>query len=549
MSTQAEASAVLARARERFAARAWREAQVAFADADESCCLSVDDLWRWSTAASLTGAEQVGLAVLERIYEGEVTADLRVAARAAFWLGFRLAHLGEASRGQGWLARAERCLERLSEPCVEQGYLLLPRVRAQFQAGAFPQALELATRAAALGERFDDLDLAMFARNLQARVLVRLGSLEAGFKLHDESMLAVTRGELSPILTGLVYCAAIDSCQTVFALGRVREWTESLRGWCEAQPQLVTFTGACRTCRAEMLEVDGHWSEALAEAECAAQVFLDTLGPRAAGEAFYRQGEIYRLRGELERAEACYRDASQSGRDPQPGLSLLRLAEGRLDVALPGLRRAIAAASSPGLRAKLLPALSEISVACGELGEARRAAHELEGLATQFQSELLAAQAELARGAVELAEGDARAALASAARASSALAQFEAPYLLARSRLLFACACQVLDDHEGAELEITAARAAFVQLGALPEVKAIDARMSRAVPAASPGGLSSRELEVLRSIAAGKTNKQIATSLCLSEKTIDRHVSNILAKLDVPSRAAATAFAYENRLI
>jgi len=544
-------SAALTRARDSFAARAWRDAEQAYVAADQAGPLPLADLWRWCWAASLANGDHSGLELLERIYETQLETDPEAACRAAFWLGFRLMHLGEPSRGQGWLARAERCLARAAAPCVEEGYLLLPLARARFAAAAYPEALELLTRAAEIGERFGDTDLTSFARNLQGRILVRQGALEAGFKLHDEAMLAVTRGELSPVLTGLVYCAAIDSCQGVFALGRVREWTESLRGWCEAQPQLVTFTGACRVCRAEMLEVDGRWSEALSEAERAARVLTDTLGVRAAGEALYRQGEIHRLRGETERAEARYRDASLSGRDPQPGLSLLRLAEGRADVALPALRRAVAAAAGPLARAKLLPALGQILLACGEHDEARAVAGELEATASLFQSEVLMAQSELARAALELAEGDARAALASAGRASSVLQQLEAPYLMARARLLLACACQALDDREGAELELTAARAAFERLGALPDLKALDALLARAAPAASaaPGGLTGRELEVLKAVAAGKTNKQIAASLCLSEKTVDRHVSNILAKLGVPSRAAATAFAYENQLI
>lgn len=543
------ASAALARARELFETRAWRDAQAAFAAADELAPLAVADLWLWSSAVSLAEGPHAGQHVLERIYEACVDAEPRVACRAAFWLSFRLLHLGEPSRGQGWLARAERCLERVSEPCVEHGYLLLPAVRTQFSAGAYSEASELARRAAEFGDRFDDVDLATFARNLQARALIRQGSLEAGFKLHDEVMLAVTRGELSPTLTGLVYCAAIDSCQGVFAHARVREWTESLRGWCDAQPQLTAFTGACRVCRAEVLEVDGRWSEALAEAERAARTFLETLGARAAGEAFYRQGEIRRLRGELEQAEACYRDASRSGRDPQPGLSLLRLAEGRADVALPALRRAVAGAGSVLARAKLLPALIEILLACGVTDEARLAVTDLEGIAAQFQSEFLRVQGDLSRAAVELAEGDARAALTSAARALGALELIEAPYLTAQARLLLACACQALDDREGAELEIAAARATFVELGALPQVKAIDLLTARASAPEGACGLTARELEVLRLVAGGKTNKQIAIGLCLSEKTVDRHVSNILTKLDVPSRAAATAFAYENRLI
>lgn len=545
---QENRAARLQQARELFAARAWLDAHEAFSEADALAQLALDDLWQMAWAASLCGREPAGFATLERIYQGSVEAQPLVALRAAFWIGFRLVHTQEASRGQGWLARAERCSERAPGPCVEQGYLCLPRVRAHFAAGRYAEAMREATSAAELGERFGDADLTTFARNLQGRILIRQGSLEAGLKLLDEAMLAVTTFQLSPALTGLIYCSAIDSCQSVFALGRVREWTESLRGWCEAQPQLQSFTGACMVCRAEVMEIGGAWPEALAEARRAVERLQGSLGAHAAGEALYREGEIHRLRGELEQAEARFREASQVGRDPQPGLSLLRLAQGRADAAVQALRRASAAASAPLARVKLLPALVEILLANKAVTEARAAATELEQIAATFGAEPLNALAARARGAVELAEGSAQLALQSLRPAFGVMQQLEAPYLTAQTRVLLACACQALGDEDTAALEIAAARAAFAKLGALTDVTAIDALVARA---AGPGafGLSARELEVLRLVASGKTNRLIASELCLSEKTVDRHVSNIFHKLSVPSRAAATAFAYENKLV
>jgi DNA-binding CsgD family transcriptional regulator len=362
-------------------------------------------------------------------------------------------------------------------------------------------------------------------------------------------MLAVTGGELSPLITGLVYCAAIDSCQAVFELSRVRDWTQSLQSWCASQPQLSTFTGACLVCRSEIMEVGGQWPEALAEAQRAAQLFLESLGPEAAGEAFYRQAEIHRLRGEQAEAEARYVDASQSGRDPQPGLALLRLSQGRAEAALQALRRALAAANLPVARAKLLPALVEVALGHGAVAEARSAASELASLAELFGTDMLKALSLRARGAVELAEGDARSAAASLREAFGSLQGLNAPYLAAQARVLLACAYHALDDEEGALLEAQAARATFQQLGALSDLRALEALLARPASAPNTCGLSARELEVLKLVASGKTNKIIARELSLSEKTVDRHVSNILTKLDVPSRAAATAYAYENKLI
>jgi DNA-binding NarL/FixJ family response regulator len=347
---------------------------------------------------------------------------------------------------------------------------------------------------------------------------------------------------------GLICCGAIDICQSVYALDRAREWTRALGTWCDGQPQLVTFTGACMVSRAEILEMAGDWPEALAEAGRAAQCYLDSLGARASAEARYRQGEILRLQGELSAAENFYAEASQHGWDPQPGLALLRLAQGRPDTALYAIRRASGDASEPFRRARLLPALVEILLANGAVSEARDASNELETVANGFGSALLQALAARARGAVEQSEGNAQAAAGSLRRAFDALQALNAPYLAAQARAALARAYQTLGDEDGARLECAAARAVFAELGAVHDLRALGA-FAQASPEQKPGGLSSRELEVLRLIALGKTNKSIAGHLFLAEKTIDRHVSNILAKLDVPSRAAATAYAYEHKLL
>jgi DNA-binding CsgD family transcriptional regulator len=546
---RAEQSLELVRGRELFAQKAWLDAHDALVRADELAPLEPEDLWRLAWAAGLCGREPLSFTTLERIYQGHVEIDARVAFRAAFWLGFRLLNHPEASRAQGWLGRAERCLEKIPQPSVEAGYILIPRTRMHFAAGRYAEALVLSTRAAEIGQSFGDRDLETFGRNLQGRMLMRQGELAAGLKLMDESMLSVTAGELSPNITGLVYCLAIESCQAAFALDRVREWTEALRGWCDAQPQLRAFSGACMVSRAEILELGGKWLEALDEARRAAAELCAAYGPQAQGEGYYREAEIHRLRGELAAAEARYGDASQCGRDPQPGLALLRLAQGRPDMAAQALRRAVSAATLPLARAKLLPALIEILLANGALEEARSVVIELEAIAAQFGAEALGALAMRARGCLELASGDPQAAVTPLRRAFEVLQQLGAPYLAAQARAVLACAYQALDDEDGAKLEMAAARSAFEQLGALTDLQAIDARLGQ--PSAKPnvGGLSARELEVLRLVASGKTNKLIAAQLCLSEKTVDRHVSNILAKLAVPSRAAATAFAYENGLI
>jgi DNA-binding CsgD family transcriptional regulator len=361
-------------------------------------------------------------------------------------------------------------------------------------------------------------------------------------------MIAVSADELSPIVTGLIYCSVIDACQQVFALSRAREWTLALTRWCEQQPEMVAFTGTCLVHRAEVMQFSGAWAEAMTEARHACE-HVSVAGERKPpAAALYRQAEIHRLRGEFVAAEEAYRNASRLGSEPQPGLALLRMAQGRIDAACAALRRVLSAATDPLDRAKLLPAHVEIALVAGDVQEARGASAELDEIARRYATDVLQAMAAHARGAVELAEGRAQAAVSALRQAFELWQQSEAPYEAARVRLLIALACRELGDAESAGLEFDAARALFERLGAMPDLAYLDSLRKRATQA-NRHGLTARELQVLRQIAAGKTNKAIATELFVSERTIDRHVSNILTKLGVPSRAAATAYAYNHKLL
>jgi len=364
--------------------------------------------------------------------------------------------------------------------------------------------------------------------------------------LFDESMLAATSGELSPIVTGIVYCAVIASCQRVFALERAREWTTVLSQWCEAQPELMTFRGSCQVHRSEVLLLAGDWEQALAQAETASTGDLAVADRDAVGDALYMTGEIQRLRGELSEAEDAYLQSSQLGREPQPGLALLRAAQGRSEVALHSLRRLLAETTEPLARARLLPALFEICLDLGELNEAGAAATELDSTASQYGSEILGAISAHARGLLLLAQDDAPGALGPLRRAFHVWQRVGAPYQEARSRLALSHACRRLGDSDGAHLSLDAARTLFEQLGAARDLAALDQPRTETD---SAHNLTPRELQVLRLVATGKTNRMIAEDLQLSEKTVDRHVSNIFNKIDVASRSAATAYAYEHDLI
>jgi ATP/maltotriose-dependent transcriptional regulator MalT len=540
----------LERARASCRARAWADAYEAFSLADEEVPLRASDLELFALASALVHQDDAMLTALERAYHGYIEmGDEEGAARAAFWTGFRLHGMGESGRATGWLARAQRLVERRPEGCVIEGYLLVPIVHRHLASREYDAAADAAARALKIGERFAETDLIAFAQNLQGRTLISTGQIERGLALLDEAMLTATAGGVSPVFTALIYCSVLGCYQQVYALDRAREWSEAFARWSAAQPQLVAFAGTCLVHRAEILQMGGDWPAAIEEARRASSKGPRAFAPGAAGDGHYQQAEIHRLRGEHAAAEEAYRRASELGREPQPGLALLRLAQGQREAAATAMRRVVGAVRDAMKRIHLLPAYVEVMLAAGDIDEARRASTELDELATRLQTDVLRAIADHAVGWVRLAEGNAQAAVEPLRRAHRVWQQVGAPYIAARIRVLLACACHALGDDDGATLEIDAARATFQQLGAAPDIVALDALGSEPAAPPSTHGLTGRELQVLRLVAAGKTNKAIAHDLCISEKTVDRHVSNIFSKLDVPSRAAATAFAYEHHLV
>jgi DNA-binding NarL/FixJ family response regulator len=504
--------------------------------------LGAEDLERLATAAYMLGREDEYLGALEQAHHAHLEAGFpQRAVRCAFWLSMTQLMRGERGRSEGWFARAERLLEREAGECVERGYMLLRDVVNRHASGDHAAALSAAAGAAAVAEHFGDADLHALAVHEQGLCLIRLGRTADGLRRLDEAMVAAVGGELSPIVTGLVYCSVIDGCQEIYALRRAQEWTAALSRWCEAQPDMVAFTGRCLVHRAEILQMHGAWQDALDEARRAGERLS-----RAAGQAAYRRGELHRLRGELVEAEGAYREANRQGSQPQPGLALLRLVQGRADAASAAIRRALSEASDPVARIRLLPAAVEIMLAADDHDEARAASEELAQLEPQFATVLLAALAAGARGAVDLAAGDPQAALAALRRAERAWEDIGAPYERARVRVLIGLACRALGDADSAALELASAHDTFVQLHAAPDAARVDELLSG--PRAEHG-LTPRELEVLRLVAAGETNKAIAATLVLSERTVDRHVSNILVKLGISSRTAAAAYAYRHELV
>jgi DNA-binding CsgD family transcriptional regulator len=534
--------------REAYEAKAWDDAFRFLSRAGEWGPLAVDDLERLAVSAYLTGRDEQYLRTLERAHRAFLDAGKgQRAVRCAFWLGLRLVFRGERAPAAGWFGRAHRLLERESHDCAEHGYLMLPNVERHIEAGDLEAAYAAASAAVETGERFSDADLVACARHLQGRVLLRQQRTAEGFALLDEVMVSVTAGELSPLLTGLIYCSVIEACQHVHAVGRAREWTSALARWCSHQPQLVSFSGTCLMHRAELKRLSGAWQDAIDEAQQAVERLTQSNNRKDTAGAWYQLAEVHRLRGDFEAADQAYRRSSQYGFEPQPGLALLQLARRHNHAAAAAIRRVIGTTTDRMRRIRLLPAHVEIMLATHGLEEARLACRELEDAADGYGTELLRALASHARGAVELAQGDAHAAAMWLRQAVERWQQVDAPYEAARARIQMGLACRALGDGEGAALEWQAARSVLQQLGAMPDVAHVEHLLD--MRSADARGLSARELQVLRLIATGKTNKEIGNQLHLSVKTVDRHVSNIFDKLGVPTRAAATAWAYEHRLV
>jgi ATP/maltotriose-dependent transcriptional regulator MalT len=534
----------LDRGREAYGRRAWLDAYEALSAADAASSLDAADLELLAFSASMVGRMDDHIALLERAHHAYLdSGDTMAAAAMAIWIGMTLTSRDEMGPAGGWFGRARRLADREGEDSVVRGWLLVPAALQQLAAGEHEAAVAALSAAVESAERFRDADLLAAAMQFQGLARIKQGRVEEGLRLLDEAMVGVTAGEVSPALSGVIYCAVILCCEEAFDARRAKEWTTALARWCELQPQMVSFTGRCLAHRAGILQLQGAWGDALAEARLARERCEAAMNLNAAGQAVYQQGELLRLQGAFDGAQEAYREAGKYGREPQPGLALLRLAQGDAEAAGAGIRRALAETREPLQRAVLLPARAEIALALGEIDDARDAASELEETAATSGSAMLAATAAQVRGAVELSGGAAEAALPRLRRAWQLWEEVGAPYQAARTRVLIGEACAALGDRDAAAVELEAARAGFESLGAGPDL----ARVAR-VPAETHG-LSARELEVLRLVAAGRTNRQIAAELVVSEHTVARHLQNIFGKLGVSSRTAATAFAFEQHLV
>jgi DNA-binding CsgD family transcriptional regulator len=539
----------LQRGRAAYERQAWADAYAALAEADRMAALDAEDLDRLATAAALIGLDDQSAAARTRAFQLHLDrGDNRRAAASALW---RIVSFADQKHRQaeigGWLARAERLLAGDAEDSVERGLLLFLGGHRKLGEGDVAGAHAAFVQAAAIGERFRDADLTALSRHAEGRAMLWQQQTAAGLARLDEVMVAVMAGEVGPLVTGIVYCSVLSACHDLFDLRRAHEWTDAMTVWCAAHPDMVPFRGVCLVRRSELLQLQGAWDEAVREAHRACER-LSSGDPAECAAAFYQRAEICRARGDFEAAEDGYRQASRAGRRPQPGLALLRLAQGDVAAADTAIRAALHETKGQRARAQVLHAAVDVLLASGDLAAARAAAGELEELSRRLGAPTLRAASAYANGAIALAGGDNREAVGHLRDAWELWQDVPAPYEVARARALLGAAYAAIGDREGARMEIDAAAGVFEQLGAQPDVERV-ASLLETESAAPSGGLTGREVEVLRHIAAGKTNRAIAAELSISEKTVARHISNIFTKLDLSSRSAATAYAYEHKLI
>ncbi|MEZ5115057.1 MAG: LuxR C-terminal-related transcriptional regulator [Candidatus Nanopelagicales bacterium] len=536
-------------AREAYERREWVAAYRALSDVREPA-LTADDFAALATTAYLLGRRNDCIQALQRAYQSSLAGgDRPGAVRAAYWMTVVLRQGGELAVAHGWQDRAARLLDEHRADAVERGYLQDATMMGHILAGDVAAAIGLAPQVTDCGRRYDEPDLLALGLHAEGRLRVMSGQVGEGLRVMDEALTGVMAGQVTPITAGRVYCSTIEACQDVSDFDRAGQWTHALTTWCDEQPGLVAFTGQCATHRGQLLRLHGAYAEAVEELGRAVDRYRAAGGDPALALSHYELGETYRLLGDYPAAEAAYEQAAAHGHPGQPGRALLLLSQGRNEAAEAAIRRLLAERGDPVGRSQVLAAAVDVLVGCGDADGAAPLADELCAIGEAFGCTALEAAGHQAVATVELARGSGEGALRAARAATEAWSQLPAPYEAARSRTLLGRALRLLGDGDSASAELVAARRALAEIGAVPAERATASLLAGAAGTGAPGGLSPREVEVVRLVAAGLSNREIAEDLVISERTVARHVSNIFAKLDVRSRTAAAAYAYERRLL
>ncbi|WP_374313606.1 LuxR C-terminal-related transcriptional regulator, partial [Microbacterium sp.] len=531
------ATGALDLARSAAAEGRWREAceQLEEAGATGGTRLSAPDLELLSTASFLRGRHEAAIRALTDAHEMYVALDDTLgAARTAGWIAFEMLEAGEVTVSASWIGRGLRLVARLDEPGSVGGFVaLVPAAFTAMFVGDVAEAKRRCDEIAAIADRAGDRELAAYAAFGQGKCLTTLGRTVEGLAGRDPVVAAVSAGEVSTMTTCIFYRVMLDVWHEAFDLERAQSGTAAFAQLCSDQPDLVAYSGQCHAYRAQLLLLHGEWAEASAAATLAEERLR--AGDFTAGYvANYQLGELHRLRGEVRAADEHYQRAAQTGWDPQPGLALLALAKGDAALAQTMIRHSVAGAEEGGRR-RLLPAVAEIEIAAGDVAAARRAADELTTANRSAPTPMLAAVASFVEARVRLAEGDAHGALEAVDAAHSAWSALEAPYEVARCGAVRGRILLALEESDAATAELDKARRAFLELGA----RAALSELTSLTADRPTGSLTDREVEVLRLVSTGLTNRAIADRLTLSEKTVARHLANIYGKLGLSSRAAA----------
>jgi DNA-binding CsgD family transcriptional regulator len=533
-------------ARQAYADRRFGAALEAFGHAGPAGARSADDLLAWSGAAWWLGRAEEALALAELghrrlLADGSTTR----AAQEAIGLGFLLMLRGDLAEGSGWIQRGRSLLEQSSDE-LAAGYAAQFDAEDALRSGDPDRAVERARAARDVARRAGDHALLSLALMTEGTARLGIGPMADGLSLLDEAMLPVQAGAVPPDFAGNLYCQMIAICWELADLRRAREWTAAIARWCAGFESAVMFSGICRMHQVQLRQVAGEWDLA---AEQASVVCAELVGMNVAvvAEGHYLRADLLRLRGRVDEAAAGYLRAHELGRDPQPGLALLGAQSGAVGAAVASVRSSLTAHRGPAYgRAPLLRALVDLALEARDLEVARGASAELAGIARRWRSDGLLAAAAQAGGAVALASGQPAEAMTSLREAVARWRELDAPYDCARARVVLAQALSALGDDSSARLERRAAERALTGLGAAVDLRRLAG--STAGGTASPGGLTSREAEILALVARGDTNRQVAAALVISEKTVARHLANVHRKLGVSTRTAAVAWARRNGL-
>ncbi len=530
-------TALLLTARTAHVRRDWHASYEAFARASEAVSLNTDDLDAMAVAAWRLGRGQESVRAAERVFTQLARTDPPSAAMKAVELGLAWINRGDLNIGQGWISRAHRLLDAAPESPTH-GYLAyLDATVAVFDED--PE--ELANRVTALRGicgRVDVPAVTALCRVAEALAAILDARITEAFGLLDEALLPVLAGQVPIEWAGDIYCTVVHYCHRLADLPRMRAWTQSMERWCDDFAASASYGGVCDVHRLQLLAATDHYRRLEGRLATVSRS-LEDVNIWAAGEGYYQLGEIRRLLGDDDGAFVAFARARELGTDPQPGEALLRCRMGDRDTAWTDLRLALAGEDRLG-RMRLLRGAVEVALARGNIDEAERHCSELQSGAEMFGTPGFRASSAHARGALLAQHGRHAEALDALQAALREYRAQQSRYETAQVYEWMAVAHKALGEDGLASADTATAESIYAQLGVEP---------AQVCGQTTPGGLTKREIEILRRVAGGATNKQAAEQVCNSEKTVGRHLANIYAKLEVSSRTAAVAWAHAHNLL